>query len=256
MAFVASYVYMIINLVGAFRYHIGRSLVEQHAMIFMMLAGWYLYRAREGGMHRVFIATFFGILGYWTRQDHLIAVAGLALFAFEPVSGPTGGWKGYWDRIKANWQRLAVFWGGGILSVLAICFRNWWLGGDFYPAGPSAVGTAIGLYPLPETSFYTILTGDHWNVLPSISSIILIPGTFAAWIALVWRPKLLRDYPLSIGTTIVGIFAPYTVIWFGAYAPRFSIHLLPLAIISVVFILNNGFCGFKLPSKLRDKEEG
>ena len=75
-------------------------------MIFMMLAVWYRYGARKGGTFKIALATFFGILGYWTRQDHLGAIAGLAFLAFEPAEGPTGGWRGYWDRIKLHWQRL------------------------------------------------------------------------------------------------------------------------------------------------------
>ena len=62
-------------------------MVENHAMIFMMLAAWFLYKAREGGVGNIFLATFFGVLGFWTRLDHLGAIAGLGFLAFEPVEG-------------------------------------------------------------------------------------------------------------------------------------------------------------------------
>ena len=73
------------------------------------MAALYMYEARKGGTFKIVLATFFGIMGYWTRQDHLGAIAGLAFLAFEPAEGPTGGWRGYWDRIKLHWQRLGNF---------------------------------------------------------------------------------------------------------------------------------------------------
>jgi hypothetical protein len=233
IAFLASTIYMIINLVGAFRYHIGRGLVENHAMIFMMLAGWYIFRSREGGIHRILLATLFGIFGYWMRQDHLGAIAGLAFLALEPVDGLTGGWNGYWERFKLHWRRIVFYWGGGILSVLLICYRNWYLGGDFYPAAvqhPNFVGDFV------RGKFYLILTGNEWPAFPSISGIIISLGVFVALFALVWRPKALANFPLSLGVIFVGLLSPYIFLWTGGYAPRFSIHILPLAILSLTFL--------------------
>ncbi|MBC8285308.1 MAG: hypothetical protein H8E32_15950 [Nitrospinae bacterium] len=233
IAFLASTIYMVINLVGAFRYHIGRGLVENHAMIFMMLAAWYLYRSREGGVYRIALATLFGIFGYWMRQDHLGAIAALAFLALEPVGGLTGGWEGYWDRFKINWKRIALYWGGGILSVLLICYRNWYLGGAFYPAGtdhPNFIGE------FERGKFYLILTGNEWPTFPSISGIIVSLGVFMALFALVWRPKALANFPLSLGVIFAGLLSPYFFLWTGGYAPRFSIHILPLSLVSLAFL--------------------
>lgn len=113
-------IYLTMTFVGSFRYIIGIGLSEYTAMIFIILAAWFLLRAREGGWIKLFLATFFGILGYWTRQDHLGIIAAMVLLTFEPIEGPTGGWLGYWERFKINWQRLACYWGGG---------NNYW-GGD------------------------------------------------------------------------------------------------------------------------------
>ena len=86
----------------------------------MMLSAWFLYGMRERGGNRIILATLFGIFGYWTRQDHLGAIAGLAFLALEPIDGPTGDWKGYWDRFKLQSKVFACYWGGGILSVILI----------------------------------------------------------------------------------------------------------------------------------------
>jgi len=239
LIFISSTIYLSINLLSAFRYHIGKGLVENHALIFMMLAAWFLYRAREGGGLQIFLATLFGIFGYWIRQDHLGAIAGLAFLALEPVAGPTGGWKGYWDRFQLHWNKFAIYWGFGISSVLLICYRNWWLGGAFYPTNINNPVLNNEFYSFPILKgVYTILSGTNWPTPPSATAIILTSGTVLALTALVWRPNVLKDFPLSIGIIIIGLFAPYIFIWNSGYPPRFSIHLLPLALLSVIVVID------------------
>ena len=236
---ISSTIYLSINLISAFRYHIGRGLVENHALIFMMLAAWFLYKAREGGGLQIFLATLFGILGYWTRQDHLGAIAGLAFLALEPVASPTGGWKGYWDRFQLHWNKFAVYWGFGISSVLLICYRNWLLGGAFYPTNINnpVLNNESQSFPI-LTGVYTILSGTNWPTPPSGTAIILTSGTVLALTALVWRPNVLKDFPLSLGIIIIGLFTPYIFVWNSGYPPRFSIHLLPLALFSVIVVID------------------
>ena len=245
IAFLVSAVYLTINLVGAFRYHIGRGLVENHAMFFMMLAVWFLYKGRTGGTSQIVLATLFGVFGYWMRQDHLGAIAGLAIFAIEPVSGATGGWIEYWKRTKLYWRRIVLYWGGGIFSVLMLCYRNWYLGGGFFPANPSHPNFTTG--ELQRGKYYLILTGNEWPNFPSIAGIVVALGVFVALFALVWRPKPLLNFPLCLGITLIGLLAPYALLWTGGYAPRFSIHILPLALLAWGFLLNNIINNYKFP---------
>jgi hypothetical protein len=234
--FITCITYLSINFIGSYRYLIGRGLMENHAMIFMMFAAWLFYSAREGGAKRIILATLFGILGYWMRQDHLGAIAGLAFLMLEPVDGLAGGWKGYWGRFQHHWRKFAVYWGFGIASVLLICFRNWWLGGAFFPARADAANWS-GSYETAK--FYLILTGNEWPHFPSISGFAVTLGVLVALIALVWRPKSLLNFPLSLGVTFIGLLAPYAVLYAGGYAPRFSIHILPLALLSLAILMNN-----------------
>lgn len=184
----------------------------------------------------IILATVFGILGYWTRQDHLGAIAFLAFLMLEPVTDPTRNWKCYWDRFQVHWRKIAVYWGFGISSVLLLCFRNWLLGGAFFPAAADA-GNWGGTY---ETAmYYLILTGNYWPKFPSISGFIVTSGVFVALLALIWRPKPLLNFPLSLGVIFIGLLAPYAVLYVGGYVPRFSIHILPLALISLAVLLNN-----------------
>ena len=42
----------------------------------MILAGWLLYQTPVRGVFsRIILAGFFGVIGYWIRQDHLIVIA-------------------------------------------------------------------------------------------------------------------------------------------------------------------------------------
>ena len=236
IVFITSITYLAINLIGSYRYHLGRGLIENHAMIFMMLGAWFLYLAREGGTKRLVLATLFGIIGYWMRQDHLGAVAGLAFLVLEPAGGPTGGWKGYWDRFQIHKQKFAVYWGFGIFSVLLICFRNWWLGGAFFIA---STGHANFTGNYEKAKYYLILTGNEWPKFPSLSGFAVTLGVFVALLTLIWRPKPLLNFPLSLGVIFVGLLSPYMLLWAGGYAPRFSIHILPLALLSLAILANN-----------------
>ena len=244
IVFISSITYLAINLISAFRYHFGRGLVENHAMIFMMLAAWFLYRSRERGGYRLILATVFGIFGYWMRQDHLGAIAGIAFLILEPVDGPTGGWKGYWDRFKLRWDRLTLYWAGGILSILALCFRHWWLGEAFFVTSLNHPN-----YGMPKGNYYLILTGNEWPIFPSISGFVVTIGVFVGLLVLFWRPKPLLNFPFGLGITLVGLLAPYAFLWVGGYPPRFSIHVLPIAILSLAFLLSNVLKRYEFPFK-------
>ncbi|MBT5631440.1 MAG: hypothetical protein HOJ13_01800 [Nitrospina sp.] len=252
VVFITSTIYLAINLIAAFRYHIGKGLVENHAMIYMMLAAWFLYKAREGGMMRITLATIFGIFGYWTRQDHLGAIAGIAFLALEPVEGPTNGWRGYWDRFKLNWKVFAVYWGAGILSVLALCFRNWWLGGVFFPTSKAHTNIDFSTYDTFPDSIYTVLTGKFLPAFPGLPGYMVMLGVIVALLAMVWRPRALSNFPLGLSISILGLLAPYILLVTWGYPPRYTIHILPLAILSCGIILNSFFDSHKLRSKLND----
>ncbi len=248
--FITGISYLSINLLGAFRYHIGLGLVEYHAMILMILAAWFLYRSREGGTKPIVLATLFGILGYWTRQDHLGAIVCLAFLVVEPVTGPTGGWKGYWDRFQIHWKKIAVYWGLGISSVLLICFRHWWLGGAFYPTRKNHPNlNNMDAFTQGPKNIYLTITTNHWPQFPNLSGSMATFGVLIALLALFWRPKVLKNFPLSLPITIVGLLLPYAFIHNWGYAPRYSIHLMPLALLSAAFFLSNFLGRFKLLSK-------
>ena len=252
--FITSISYLSINLIGAFRYQIGRGLVEYHAMILMILAAWFLYRSREGGTKAIVLATIFGILGYWTRQDHLGAIACLIFLVLEPVTGSTGSWKGYWDRFQLHWKKFSIYWGFGISSVLLICFRHWWLGEAFYPTEKAHPNLNMDAFAQGYKNIYLTITTNLWPNFPNLSGSVTTFGVLIALLALFWRPKVLKDFPLSLPIIIVGLLFPYAFIWNWSYVPRYSIHLIPIALLSLAFFCSNFFGGSKFLSKFYSHE--
>jgi hypothetical protein len=244
--FFACTTYLIINFLGAYRYHFGRGLTDNHGMIFMMLAAWFLVLAREGGGYRIFLATLFGIIDFWIRVNHLIVIACLGFLIYEPMGGPTGRWREYWNRLKHNWTPLVCYWGGGILSIILICFRNWWLGGDFTIMQEwDFEGHTV--YSLEFKSVYVILAGQNWPSFPAISGYVITFGVLIALLALVWNSKIFQNYSLVLSLSIVSYLFPLIIFKIVGYAPRYSIPLLPLAILSIAFFLNNLLEKYKYP---------
>jgi len=236
IAFAASIIYLMPTFLGGFRYQIGRGLIEHHAVIFMALAIWLLYQAREGSFFKVILAGFFGVIGYWLRQDHLIVIAMFVFFIIEPSHGTTKEvWKAYWEQVRTHWKRGFTYVGILALGVFLLCFRNWWVGGVFGPTNPNHPNyTGQDLIHFYHRIRLMITAGDHGN--PTFSTFVLLPGTLLGLLALIWRPKFLQNYPLAIGLALVGLFLPYWFVANWGYAPRYSIHLLPLTIISLMIV--------------------
>jgi hypothetical protein len=80
-----------------------------------------------------------------------------------------------------------------------------------------------------------MLTATHLPA-PTIATIILLPGTIFGLISLIWRPKFLRGFPIAMGWALIGVFLPYVFFGNPGYPPRYSIHLLPLALLSVMIV--------------------
>ena len=236
IAFAASIIYLLPIFLGGFRNQIGRGLVEHHAMIFMVLAIWLLYQAREGSFFKVILAGFFGVIGYWIRQDHLIVIAMLVFFIIEPTHGTTKEvWRTYGEQIWTHWKRGFTYVAIVAFGVFLLCFRNWWVGGVFGPTNPNHPNyTGQDLIHFYQRIRVMITAVDHGN--PSITTFILLPGTLLGLLALIWRPKFLQNYPMAIGLALIGLFLPYWFVANWGYAPRYSIHLLPLAIISLMIV--------------------
>ncbi|HIB22516.1 MAG TPA: hypothetical protein EYO32_13625 [Rhodospirillales bacterium] len=72
--------------------------------------------------------------------------------------------------------------------------------------------------------------------LPSPFAIAMMVGALFGVLALVWRPNVLQMVPVAIGLMLVAALVPYYFFRIGAYPPRYSIHVLPIATMSFVFV--------------------
>jgi len=139
-------------------------------------------------------------------------------------------WRQWWGWVRRNLRRLIVFWialAGG-LGVVAL--RNWWVGGIFNLYNPAKLsmqhsqGLADAL-----ACIWTILEGDPAQIFPRA---VLWLGSIGAVVgsAVGLRGK---GYPVGLGIVVLGALGPYLFFRFWAYPPRFSLHLLPWAVLGL-----------------------
>ena len=76
--------------------------------------------------------------------------------------------------------------------------------------------------------------------------LIMLPGVFFGFLALIWRPKVLQVFPMALRLAFIGMFLPYVYFANPGYPPRYSIHLLPLAFLSMMIVFDGFFKTFFL----------
>jgi len=232
-ACLAAWLYVNFELGDRFLLHIGCGLQEHSAMLFMLLAAWAALRTRgDKGLVWALAAGLFAIIGLWLRLDHLGVLAGLGLLM---VSEMTAGWLVAWrNLITGAWQkrkRLLIYWGLLAVGILAVIARNGIIGGQWVLVHPA---NASFLHRSLLENFFALLDvldgSDRGSLM---SAWVLWPGAMLGLLALVFRAGPLKHYPLSLGISLAGLLTPYLFVQASAYFPRWSVHLLPLACLSV-----------------------
>ncbi len=230
-AFIAAWLYLDFELGDRFLLHIGLGLQEHAAMLCMLLAAWAALRARE----RTAWAWAAGLLaaaGFWLRMDHLGVLAGLGLLMVaEEPGGVARAWQGLWQGAWARRRRLAVYGGCLLGAALLVMLRNGICGGRWVLLHPSNQEVLVS--PLWDNlnALLDVLDGSDRGFLKA--AWVMWPGTVLGLAALAWRPGPLRRYPLALGLGLAGLLAPYVYVQANAYFPRWSVHLLPLACLSL-----------------------
>lgn len=238
-AFMAAWLYVNFELGDRFLLHIGRGLQEHSAMLLMLLAAWAALRARaQRGLAWAAMAGLFAMAGFWLRMDHLGVLAGLGLLMVPEVAG---GWTAAWRNLIAGaWQRrkrILIYWGLLIAGVLAIIIRNGLIGGQWVLVHPDNASFLDRSLLENFKALLDVLDGSDRGAL--ISARVMWPGAILGLLALVLRFGPLKEYPLSLGISLAGLLTPYLVVQASAYFPRWSIHLLPLACLSMALFLNS-----------------
>lgn len=233
MAFFTSLLFLCVT-IGELT-HIGDGLADYAAMFFIMFAGFLLSKGPTN-YTRVLIAGGFATIGCWLHLDRVGVAGGIACLLISPKEGYI--WKNFLHKVRGNWKYFSVYLTVLGMGLLAIILRNGFVGGHFGfvgPGHPNFSGTLLW------SNWYLLLTGEPWPNFPINTLIltgVLLPGTVLGLLALVWRPKLLKEFPLSISITLSGLLSPYLFLHIWGYPPRYSTQLLPLAALSLGIIFN------------------
>ena len=159
-------------------------------------------------------------------------------------------WARLRDAIQRHWVLILIFSLILATGVLLIIFRHWVLSGEMWlnpKDHPNYVfvqrfdanGVPISIKWHPIYFFrkiYLIIAMKPWGVIPSPFSVVMMLGTAFGLSALLWRPNLFQRLPISLGLMLIGAFVPYYFVNNFGYAPRYSIHVLPIATISFIIV--------------------
>ena len=85
--------------------------------------------------------------------------------------------------------------------------------------------------------------------------IIVTVGVIMALLSLVWRQNAFENFPLGLSITILGLLFPYAFLLTLGYAPRYCIHILPLALLSIGYFLNYYVDSLKWSFRFNYREE-
>lgn len=250
----APWLYLTVVFGSTFLYQVERGLQEHVALLGVMLTAFWLLRYREVGARTALLAALiFAVLSVWTRLDRAPMVAALALLLYEPLQG------GYRSLLVALWPRLRRRWLSGAmvlvavaLALLAVLGRNFVLGGErvlSYSQRYNAEAISPSLWGRLQGVLIVLSAGPAtWNsgakaligTLPA--ALILWGGSLPALLSLGYRRGPLGKISLSLGAVVLGALLPYLFYLPVAYPPRWSVHLLPWAVVGgMMFVERNGF---------------
>lgn len=242
VALLFSWVYLVVVFNSTFFIQIERGLTEHVALLFLMATAYMLILYRNHQMHLpfLFLAIVFGLMGTWTRLVYGLMIAVLSCLLLEP----TRGWRDFFQKGVQDWRVLLTYNGVIGFGLALVGLRNKILGGEFvltqsqiYNSG-RVENTFFGYFE----GIVIVLSGGPFSwegesLLPLLGglpgAIILWSGTILALIGLVYRRGWLQAYPLSQGFILLSGILPYAFFLPVAYPPRWSIHLLPWAILSL-----------------------
>jgi len=231
--------YLAIGWLTPFNILLGAGMQEYAAMLFVMLTAWSAGQRAFLGWRKILLTSLCGVCGLLLRNDHLGVLGAAALLAIEPVQGGLRrAWAAlFWGAIK-QWKMVFIP-GAAILSGLLLqALRNYLLGGVFVVNQTQnttsgwyhRIGERIGGVLLILNSG---LSAEFFSPGLVFVALVLWAGTLAGTIALVWRRGALARYNLSLAIMLFALLLPYLFFKPTATPPRWSIHLLPLAALSL-----------------------
>ncbi|NPV86178.1 MAG: hypothetical protein HPY45_09240 [Anaerolineae bacterium] len=231
--------YLAIGWLTQFNVLLGAGMQEYAAMLFVMLTAWSAAQRAFLGWQKILLTSLCGVCGLLLRNDHLGVLGAAALLAIEPLQGSLRWvWAMLFTQMIRQWKTVLIpgiaILGGLLLQAL----RNYAIGGMFVVNQTQnttsgwyhSLGERIGGVLLILNSG---LSADFFSPGLVFVALVLWAGTLAGVIALVWRRGALARYNLSLAIMLVALLLPYLFFKPTATPPRWSIHLLPLAVLSL-----------------------
>lgn len=231
--------YLAIGWLTQFNVLLGAGMQEYAAMLFVVLTAWSAAQRAFLGWRKILLTSLCGVCGLLLRNDHLGVLGAAALLAIEPVRGDLRrAWAALFAETIKQWKTVLIpgvaIFGGLLLQAL----RNYVMGGMFVVNQTQnttsgwyhSLGERIGGVLLILNSG---LSADFFSPGLVFVALVLWAGTLTGAIALVWRRGALARYNLSLAIMLVALLLPYLFFKPTATPPRWSIHLLPLAVLSL-----------------------
>ena len=239
LGLVAAILVFNVTMLGPNWYGIGRGLSEISAALCVYLAAFALQRSRHESWPSGAIAGLWAALAFFTRMNHLMLMIMLIVMLL-----PDDMEAGSLRRVTAVWQRLpkrqaAVYLACVALAVIAIAARTMYYTGQFsvfLGTQRDLVSTGLGLS--------TMFSGAAWTrALESVSMIATVQdpprldirvvfvtlGVVCAFAGLLGVP-IVRRMPLGLAVFCAGAVVGGLFVRGSAYAGRFSVQLVPVAV--------------------------
>lgn len=235
---IAGFAYLTLLFGPHYMVHVGLGMQELTANIFFF-GTIILIAYSRGGAPLTALAGVLAAAAFWMRFDRLGALAAAVVFMTPPAIGPAReAWGRLLSEFAEKWRPVAIYLAILSAGVALVFARNWAFGGQ------AALLYRDNMTALTCKSLECSLRAYRQILAGSVSCFdrsgaVMIPAVAFALAAMAARPGWLRAIPVSLGLFILGLLSPY---YFGGptnFEPKFSMHLLPLACISLVAALHS-----------------
>jgi hypothetical protein len=226
--------------VGPTWYLIGRGLSEIVAAASVYAAALLLIRDGSGTYGRALAAGALGMLAFFTRLNLLLFVAAFCAL-WLPWNFSAGEWTDVRRWRTIEWRRPFVYLAVIACGVLLFATRTWYYTGHFsvfegtprYLLSTGLSRTTLLSVQAWKSAFESVLMIVTVQDPPrfDIRAVLTIGGMAASVLALA-RVPIIRQIPLSLALLCIGAVAGGFVTRGTGYPGRFSVHLIPVAVLA------------------------
>ena len=237
-----STIFLICLTVGSFRYIVLKPSSEILATGLIFVSIYFFNKFYEKKLIWYFLAScFISVIAGLTRINLLIVISSLVILIFDKED------FSFINKSKVNWLiklfknkfKIIFIYGMFVLSVFfIIALRNFFYAENFTIPNPNTDRLLLEHIRSLPFWLYEIFAATTWPAKPNFTAIVLFVGTiYPFFLFLKNRNMLLENYKFFI-ILIFTVFS-YFLYTAGAYPPRFSINLLPLSSIGIIFLIKN-----------------